>query len=455
MRRRLIVLFVGIVASALAVTAALSFFLIAADARRSEERSIAAAARRVAQRGSSVRSLETVGLALDLKAAAQLTLDIEGATLPELGNSFDDLPVEVLDQVTTASAIANLGTERTISGITGDWAWAASPTGRLGGERVEAIVLARAVPDTAARALRLLGIASIAALVASAIAAVLIARGISRPLREATAAYRRIAAGDLSLRQTRDSRDRKRTDEVGELTRSLDTMTGALQRARDQERSFLMSVSHDLRTPLTSIRGYAEAIAEGTAPDDRRAAEVIGSESRRLERLVRDLLDLAKLEADQFSLSIRPADITDIVTDAADGFLPTAARVEVILELDAQENVSAQTDPERLMQIIANLTENALKFARSRVVVGLTASAQRFEVTIADDGPGIDPADLPRVFDRSFTSDRHGARTGGSGLGLAIVKELAVALGGDVTVTTSTDGTTFTVQLPVTGRDGS
>jgi signal transduction histidine kinase len=454
MRRRLILLFVGIVASALALTAALSFVLIAADARKAEERSIAAAARRVSQRGSSVRSLETVGLALELKAAAQLTLDVEGATLPELGNSFDDLPVEVLDEVTTASAIANLGTDRTISGITGKWAWSAAPVRRIGAERIEAIVLAREVPDTAARALRLLGIASIAALVASAIAAVLIARGISRPLREATAAYRRIAAGDLSLRQTRDNRDRKRTDEVGELTRSLDTMTGALQRARDQERSFLMSVSHDLRTPLTSIRGYAEAIAEGTAPDDRRAAEVIGSESRRLERLVRDLLDLAKLEADQFALAIRHTDITDLVTDAADGFLPAASRSNVTLDLDAQEDVSAQTDPERLMQIIANLTENALKFARHTVVVALTTDASQFHVSIADDGPGIDPADLPRVFDRSFTSDRHGARPGGSGLGLAIVKELAVALGGDVTVTTSPAGTTFTVNLPMAGLDG-
>jgi two-component system sensor histidine kinase BaeS len=211
-----------------------------------------------------------------------------------------------------------------------------------------------------------------------------------------------------------------------------------------------MSVSHDLRTPLTSIRGYAEAIAEGTAPDERRAAEVIGSESRRLERLVRDLLDLARLEADQFTLATRETDVTDLVTDAADGFLPAARRAGVDLDLEAADGVRAVVDPERLMQMIANLTENALKFARSRVVVSLRAEpGDGLSISVADDGPGIAPEDLPHVFERSYASDRHGLRAAGSGIGLAIVRELSGAMGGSVDVTTGPGGTVFRIVLPV------
>ncbi len=110
----------------------------------------------------------------------------------------------------------------------------------------------------------------------------------------------------------------------------------------------------------------------------------------------------------------------------------------------------AVVDPERLMQMIANLTENALKFARTRVCVSLEAAAGRFTVAVADDGPGIAPEDVPHVFERAFTSDRHGARAPGSGLGLAIVRELATAMRGSVDVTTGPGGTTFRIVLPAT-----
>src|SRR5207248_7955691 len=106
-------------------------------------------------------------------------------------------------------------------------------------------------------------------------------------------------------------------EELASLARSINTMAATLARSRGLERQFLMSVSHDLRTPLTSIRGFAEAIADGAATDDRRAAEVITAESRRLERLVGDLLDLAKLEARHFSLDIQPVDLADVVATAA------------------------------------------------------------------------------------------------------------------------------------------
>jgi signal transduction histidine kinase len=469
MRRRLIAVVAGTVAAALTLAALLAFILIEREARSTERRVLAEATKRVSDRGSAgsaVRSLETVGEALELDSAAQIFVTIETASepvaadseapfadpdAPEIVNSFGELPLGALDAATNTSAIARLRSGRVISGIDGNQAWAVAPV-RKAGLRLETLLFVRTLPDTARQTLRSIAIASAAALVLAAAASVLIARGLSRPLREATAAYRRIASGDLSVRADRSNRDRQRTDEIGELTRALDTMTTALERARNQERSFLMSVSHDLRTPLTSIRGYAEAIAEGTAPDDRRAAEVISSESRRLERLVRDLLDLAKLEADQFTLRMRDTDVTDLVTDAADGFLPTATRAGLQLELDAEDGIRAVTDPERCMQVIANLTENALKYARSTVTVALHrlpstgSTAPGFVVSVQDDGPGIPEHELPHVFERSFTSDR-GARSAGSGLGLAIVAELVAAMGGVVRIETSTTGTTFRAEF--------
>jgi signal transduction histidine kinase len=288
-----------------------------------------------------------------------------------------------------------------------------------------------------------------ALLIASAVAMVFAAR-LSRPLIAATAAYRRIASGDLSVRvadREERSGDSHRRDEIGELMRSLNVMADSLDRAQKQERQFLLSVSHDLRTPLTSIRGFAEAIAEGTAPDHGRAAEVIASESRRLERLVRDLLELSKLDADRFELKPQRCDLTNLVIDAADGFLPTAERNKVSLELDVTDDCFFVLDPERFGQILANLIENALKFAQSSVKVGLKRSATGFLVTIADDGPGIDSEDLPHVFQRLYTSDRKPTRQIGSGLGLAIVKELVDAMGATVNVETSAGGTSFIVEL--------
>src|SRR5207248_5606518 len=135
-------------------------------------------------------------------------------------------------------------------------------------------------------------------------------------------------------------------EELASLARSINTMAATLARSRGLERQFLMSVSHDLRTPLTSIRGFAEAIADGAATDDRRAAEVITAESRRLERLVGDLLDLAKLDAKRFSLDLRPVDLADVVAATADGFRPAADGYGLALEVDTAA-ATVRADPDR------------------------------------------------------------------------------------------------------------
>src|SRR5262249_14957859 len=147
------------------------------------------------------------------------------------------------------------------------------------------------------------------------------------------------------------------------LAATLDTMAAQLEQSRGSERAFLLSISHDLRTPLTSIRGYAEALADGTlddanADDRKRAATAIGAEARRLERLVRDLLDLARLDSRQFSLNTRPCDATEVVRDAAAAFEPQAHDLGIGLTISAGGPLPVELDPERLAQIVANLVEN-------------------------------------------------------------------------------------------------
>ncbi len=283
----------------------------------------------------------------------------------------------------------------------------------------------------------------------AALVAAYLARRMTEPLAAMETTARSIAGGDLGARvDTSQMRD----DELASLANTINAMAGDLDVARGHERAFLLSVSHDLRTPLTSIRGYAEAIADGTVEgrDSRiRAADVISSESRRLERLVADLLDLARLDAHQFSLHPAPVDARAVVHDAVEAFGPAATEIGVTLAMEPGSVVPAATDAQRLAQIVANLVENALKFATTRVSVGVRAVADQVELHVDDDGPGIAPADLPHVFERLYTSRTVPGRTLGTGIGLAIVRELALAMGGDARVEpVDSEGTRFVVAFP-------
>jgi len=215
-------------------------------------------------------------------------------------------------------------------------------------------------------------------------------------------------------------------------------MAQSLQDSRSRERHLLLSVSHDLRTPLTSIRGFAEAIAEGAVEDNAHAADVIVAESRRLERLVGDLLELTKLEAGQLSMHIRPADVAEVVSTTAEGFRPMAIRGGQHLHVHSPDHGGplVATDPDRLAQMLANLIENALLYARTTVTVTLHDGSGHATatpvITVDDDGPGIASGDLTRVFERFYQADSARTRQIGSGLGLAIVAELAAAMGATV-----------------------
>ncbi len=294
-------------------------------------------------------------------------------------------------------------------------------------------------------------LAGAVALVVAAIVAFYLARRLTRPLTAMGKTADRIAGGDLSARV---DLGRHPDDELAGLARALDGMAAQLEAARGLERGFLLSVSHDLRTPLTSIGGYAEAIADGAVEgrdEQKRAAEVIGAEARRLERLVADLLDLARLDAHEFSLTPHPVDAAEVVGGAAAAFHPSAREIGVDLVVDRSGSVPVDADPERLGQIVANLVENALKYAHTRVTVGVAADDGMLEVRVDDDGPGIDPSDLPHVFERLYTSRTAPGRKVGTGLGLAIVHELSAAMGGTTDARAlDGQGTRFVVRIPAT-----
>ncbi len=291
---------------------------------------------------------------------------------------------------------------------------------------------------------------AIAVLVAAIVAA-LLARRMTRPIAAMRTTAGKIAGGDLAARVAVGSMP---DDELADLARSIDAMAVDLERARDHEHQFLVGISHDLRTPLTSIRGYAEALADGTMStneEQARAAEVITSESRRLERLVADLLDLARLDAHEFSMRPAPVDAAAVVRGVVDGLAPTAAQWGVAMEVGARDAAVVVVDPERLAQIVANLVENALKHASTTVRTTVAVEADQLVVLVDDDGAGIPEEERDRIFDRLYTARGTPTRKVGTGIGLAVVRELTHAMGGQVSCEPLDGvGTRFALRIPAT-----
>jgi two-component system sensor histidine kinase BaeS len=271
--------------------------------------------------------------------------------------------------------------------------------------------------------------------------AALLARSIARPVQQVARASARLARGDdpgeLPLQGSRELR---------ELAGSFNAMASQLSRARSAERSFLLSVSHELKTPLTAIRAYSEALGDGVlAPDV--AAGVIRSEAARLERLILDLINLARLDQRRFDIHPEPIDLEEVAAEIASRHAGRARDLGVTLAIDPSGSASALADRDRVLQAASNLVENALRCTPAGGAVTLTTGDG--ELRVRDTGPGLAPDELSRAFDRFFLYRRYdGRRAVGTGLGLAIVRELALAMDGDVDVASSTAGTEFTIRLP-------
>jgi two-component system sensor histidine kinase BaeS len=286
----------------------------------------------------------------------------------------------------------------------------------------------------------------IAVLVGAALAAVgslLLARAISRPVRRVAEASRSLADGISPEPVPAEG-----SAELALLASSFNEMADDLQKAREAERNFLLSVSHELKTPLAAIRGYAEGLDEGViAPEE--AAVTIREESRRLERLVRDLLDLARMNRREFVVHREQIDLTVVAREVVRRCEAEARACGVELEALGSEPSPAQGDPDRILQVASNLVENALRSTPPGGTVRVRAEPG--VLTVEDTGVGLPPEDLPHAFERFYLHDRNpdGRRRIGTGLGLAIVKELTERMGGTVSVqSTVGTGTIFAVQLP-------
>ncbi|MBI4884662.1 MAG: HAMP domain-containing histidine kinase [Actinobacteria bacterium] len=385
-----------------------------------------------------LRVLKTLKSVLSIDEITVMIADRNG-NLPT-----DDLPDGLtIDQLQPEQLASGL----TVADNSGKLAYAAAPATGPGG-RLYVVVVTRTIAAGLGDALRLFVWAAIATILLGLLAAYLLGNRLTKPIREASLATQRIAAGELGTRLHEPTV--RHHDELAELSRSINGMASSLERARVLEQQFLLSVSHDLRTPLTSIKGYADAIDDGKV-DPRRAATVIRTESRRLERLVADLLDLAKLQSRSFSLRMVTLDLSAAVHTATDAAAATMPQISFHPVTTGPLIVLG--DPDRIAQVLANLVENAAKYARRTVLVSARATESWATVTVDDDGPGIAAADLPHVFERLYVARHQPERTeSASGLGLAIVRELVNAMGGSVEAGAApAGGARFSLQLPLAG----
>ncbi|WP_112698843.1 sensor histidine kinase [Micromonospora noduli] len=317
------------------------------------------------------------------------------------------------------------------------------------------VVLSRPLADGLwARVLLSLWLPLLAGLTAGVVAGLLLARRLARPIRVAATAAARLRAGDRAVRVPVEP-----PDEVADLAEALNGLAAALATSEGRQREFLLSVSHELRTPLTAIRGYAEALADGVlgADDTVDTGRTMLAEAQHLDRLIGDLLALARLEAADFPLEPVPVDLTQLAVDAEPTWSGRCAAVGVPFRVETPgQPVPAYTDPGRIRQVLDGLLENALRVVPpgSPVVLAVRPAgadpAHGGVLEVRDGGPGFTDDDLAVAFERGALHERYrGVRKVGSGLGLALAAGLVRRLGGEIAAGHAPEGgAAFTVRLP-------
>ena len=280
------------------------------------------------------------------------------------------------------------------------------------------------------------------------VAVSVLARGMTSPLRDMTAAARAMAAGDWSRRVRATSRD-----EVGQLAEAFNTMAEDLAQQDSLRKETVANVSHELRTPVAALQAQLENMVDGVTEPTPAALGAALAQTERLGRLVGYLLDLSRIEAGVVDLDVTDVPLADFLDEAAGAVVPVAAPRGVRFDVRVTPpGLTVPADAERLHQVVANLLHNAVRHSPDDGLVTLTARAEGPWVVldVVDEGPGIAPADRRRVFER-FT---HGGRpatdraSGGTGLGLAIVRWAVALHGGSVAVVDSARGADLRVLLP-------
>ena len=293
------------------------------------------------------------------------------------------------------------------------------------------------------------------ALLLSLVLAFALSRWVADPLQQVVFAARNYPERAVGLKPVSP----RGPHEVQDLARAFNSMVARVESSQRSQRDFVANVSHELKTPLTSIQGFAQAILDDTAdtPASRKqAAQIIYDEAGRMHRMALDLLDLARLEAGTADLKMSSVDMGILLRNIAEKFERQAKQVGVNLEVDVPENLPVLIgDGDRLAQVFTNLVDNALKFTPGNGSVMLEAvkAGTEMQITITDTGLGIPKEALPRLFDRFYQVDpsRAGGERHGAGLGLAIVQEIIQSHNGRISVRSEVGrGTTFVIHLPLT-----
>lgn len=402
-----------------------------------------------AERRTLVRNLDRV----HARSIRLLLVHADGTTVPAARG-----PVP-------AAAIRAVAAQGTLS----ERVTASGHTFLLEGQRLSAGDTVIATQDvslvrTATRRLldRLL-VAALSGLAVAAVVGVLVARLVARPLRRAASIARRLAGGERGVAAGASAAET--IAEVADIDDALATLDAALATSEGRQHEFLLSVSHEIRTPLTAIRGYADALADGLIAGD--AVATVGrtlvTETDRLDAFTRDLLELARLEADDFPLRPEPLDVGALAAQAVTAWEARAAGLGVRLVLEARPWLPpCVSDPMRVRQLVDGLLENALRAAPSgsavtvRVASAGDPAAPVVATTVEDAGPGLSDADLSEAFQRGLLADRYRAqRSVGTGLGLSIAHRLVGRLGGSLHAGhASGGGAAFTFTLPLAGPAG-
>ena len=329
--------------------------------------------------------------------------------------------------------------------------YTAYPLSKAPTQLAKARILVMAVPEPRVSAV-LAGIfrpffwAGIIALIGSILLAYWLSRSVYKPLGEITDAADKISRGEYSHRI--NSKD---TGDIGKLAGNFDRMASEVEASQVKLRHFVADVSHELKSPLTAIQGFSQALLDGTAADKEtrdKAAKIINDEAKRLRRQVDELLDLSRLQSGQFKMDFKRIDLIDVLKQSVELFNLPAADKSVNLNLAADPGLWVMGDADRLEQVFNNLLDNAVKNSPSFTEIKIAAHQEgdRIIASVLDQGPGIHPDALPHVFDRFYQVT--GVRTG-VGLGLAITREIVLAHGGTIEAkSVPGSGAEFVVILP-------
>jgi two-component system, OmpR family, sensor kinase len=295
------------------------------------------------------------------------------------------------------------------------------------------------------------GFALLAGVAAAVVVGLVVGQLLARPLRRTATAARVLRSGRRDVRVPVAG-----PVEVSDVAGAVNELADALAHSEQRQRLFLLSVSHELRTPLTAVRGFAESLADGVVAGDETvdAGRVIVREADRLDRLVSDLMELARLEADDFRLDPVAVDLAALATDAATVWRARCTEADVAFVLRATPTPRVRVDPRRLRQVLDGLAENALRVVPpgAPLVIATGADGAVAWLQVRDGGPGLAPEDYPVVFERGALHDRYRGRrpVGSGGVGLALVHGLVTRMGGSIRATPAPEGgACFTVAFPV------